>query len=88
MAHVRATATAKHRKLRSQIPRALDNCSYVFIRVDRHRSPLQCPFEGPYKVLQRSSKFFKVDLGTRTENISIDRLKPAFLDEDITERTL
>jgi hypothetical protein len=31
-------------------------------------------------VIHKADKFFKVDLGRRTDNISIDRLKPAFMD--------
>ena len=83
MAKVKATQTAKHRELQPQVPRSLNTCSHVFIRVDRHHSPLQCPYEGPFKVLERNQKYFRIDLGTRIDNISIDRLKPAFLDEDI-----
>ena len=52
----------------------------VFIRRDSHRPPLTPPYEGPYKVLQRGTKSFQIDVGGREEAISVDRLKPAFVD--------
>lgn len=47
---------------------------------DCHRAPLDCPYSGPYRVVARSDKFFTLDLNTRVDTVSIDRLKPAFLE--------
>lgn len=61
-------------------------CSHVFIRTDAVKKPLQSPYEGPYRVLQRTEKVYTVQLPERQANISIDRLKPAFiLTEDIQD---
>ena len=38
--------------------------------------------DGPFRVLERSAKYFSLDLGGRQDTVSIDRLKPAFLDTD------
>ena len=62
------------------MPCDLQSATHVFVRHDAHRSPLQRPYDGPFRVLHRSAKFFKVDLGSRTDNISIDRLKAAFIE--------
>jgi len=62
------------------IPHDLKTCQYVFIRVDKHRMPLQAPYIGPYRVVSRKQKTFKIDVGGRTDVISIDRLKPAHVD--------
>ena len=45
------------------------------------RVPLQSPYQGPFKVTGRQGKFYKLDLGTRHDSVSIDRLKPASLEE-------
>ena len=68
----------------AHVPQALHTCTHVFIRRDAVRTPLQPPYDGPFKVISRSTKSFKVDLGTRTDTVSIDRLKPAHLDKDTT----
>ena len=44
------------------------------------QSPLTPPYEGPYKVLVHGDKSFVLDYGTRQDSVSIDRLKPAFVD--------
>ena len=51
------------------------------MRVDSRRSPLQKPYDGPYKVLEKSDKFFSILKNGKSSNVSIDRLKPAFLTE-------
>ena len=52
-----------------------------FERAGAHSGPLQSPYQRPFKVIDRQSKFHKLDLGTRQDTVSIDRLKPAFLEE-------
>ncbi|CAB0013451.1 unnamed protein product [Nesidiocoris tenuis] len=58
---------------------SLETASHVFVRVDSVKKPLQSPFDGPFRVLKRNSKFFTLDINGRTDTVSIDRLKPAFL---------
>ena len=53
----------------------------MFVRVGVHRGPLQSPYQGPFKVIDRQAKFYKLDLGTPQDSVSIDRLKPAFFEE-------
>ena len=45
----------------------------------------QAPYKGPYRVLERRSKYFKLDLGSREDVVSVDRLKLAFLDEPVPD---
>ena len=52
------------------------------MRRDAHRSPLQCPYEGPFKVITAGEKSFTIDRGGKIENISVNRLKPAHVDLD------
>ena len=63
------------------IPPLLSSAQYVFLRCDAVRRPLQPPYTGPHKVLRRSSKTFVIDVSGREETVSIDRLKPAYVEE-------
>ena len=62
------------------LPKDLDTCSHVFIRRDAVRRPLQCPYDGPYLVVERHVKYFKVNVNGRIDTVSVDRLKPAFVE--------
>ena len=68
------------RKRTAHVPTDLQTCTHVFVRRDAVRKLLQPPNDGPFKVLSRTPKHSKIDLGTRTDSISIDRLKCAHLD--------
>lgn len=61
------------------VPQDLKTCTHVFVRIDAVQKPLKPPYEGPYRVLNRSDKCFTVQLPGRVTTLSIDRLKPAFL---------
>lgn len=50
-----------------------------FIRNDAVKKPLTPTYDGPYSVLSRNNKVFKVQLPNRQVNISIERLKPAYI---------
>ena len=82
--YMRALPPAKTRIQHRQvlIPSELSTCTHVFIRVDSVRKPLQQPYEGPFRVISRHDKTFKVDRHGRVDTISIDRLKPAYVDDD------
>ncbi|VDP25377.1 unnamed protein product [Schistosoma curassoni] len=69
----------QHRQV--ALPRELSTCSHVFIRVDSVRKPLEQPCEGPFHVIARHEKTFKVDRHGRVEIVSVDRLKPAHVDD-------
>jgi hypothetical protein len=69
--------TSSHGSTKSYIPPALKSTTFVFIRRDAVHKPLQPLYDGPYKVLQHGEKFFRIQLGSREETVSIDRLKPA-----------
>ena len=49
---------------RNYVPCELSTATHVFVRVDAHRRPLQAPYQGPFKVVERHEKFYKLDLGT------------------------
>ncbi|XP_064470147.1 uncharacterized protein LOC135384895 [Ornithodoros turicata] len=53
--------------------------THVFIQNDATRAPLQLPYQGPFRVLQRTDRHFTVDIDGSHDTVSIERLKPAFL---------
>ena len=64
----------------SHLPNDLNNCTHVFVRHDAVRKPLQPPYDGPFKVLACSTKFFTVLIKGKPQTISLDRLKVAHMD--------
>ena len=54
------------------------------MREDTSVPPLAPLYCGPYLVLEQQNKFFRLQLGDRTDVVSVDRLKPAFTDELIS----
>src|ERR1044072_1142646 len=64
----------------SYMPKELQTCTHVFVRTDRIRKSLEAPYSGPYEVLQRMDRCFKIKLRDgRTDVVSIGILKPAIM---------
>ncbi|XP_037787703.1 uncharacterized protein LOC119583305 [Penaeus monodon] len=56
---------------------------YVSLRTRAHTPPLTPPYSGPYEVIERKEKAFLLQIKGVNDWISIDRLKPVYLqDED------
>ena len=60
----------------------LSTATHIFIRHDAVRKPLQPPYDGPYPVIKRMDKYFTIDINGRHDTVSVDLLKPAYLDID------
>lgn len=60
------------------IPGDLSTCTHVYVRRDAHRRPLRPVYDGPYTVVSRADKYFKVVVNGRHDSVSIDRVKPAY----------
>ncbi|GBM51637.1 hypothetical protein AVEN_43268-1 [Araneus ventricosus] len=66
----------------------LENCSHVFQRIDRVKKQLEYPYEGPFPVIERQDKYFTINIKGKNVNVSLDRLKPAYiLAEDNSKAT-
>jgi hypothetical protein len=70
-------------QLPSTPPEQLMSAEYVLVRHDGAKSPLDCPFDRPYKVLQRSARFFRLQIGSTQQVVSKSHLKPVISSEDV-----
>ena len=61
------------------IPDELRNSTHVWVRVDRVRRPLEAPYTGPFEVIEKFDKTFKLKFPSGPNMVSIERLKPAVL---------
>lgn len=56
----------------------LDDCRNVFVREESVTKGLKSVYKGPYEVLERNMKYFTIKIGNKNENVSLDRIKPAY----------
>ena len=82
MSRLTATPPRHPSKSPSRVPTNLSSCTHVFIRQNTVRRSLQQPYNGPFPITQRQSKYFIIQVNGKPQSISIDCLKPAFLLDD------
>ena len=80
MRRVRPTAPRSPSSTGVFVPRAVQDCEHVFVRRDASRPPLTPPYDGPFRVLRRSDKTVTVSRNGKDDTVSLDRVKPAFVD--------
>ena len=68
-------------KRATYVPAELKTATHVFVRRDCHRFPLDAPYDGPFPVVSRTEKTVTITRRQKNEVVTIDRCKPAFLDE-------
>lgn len=74
--------------IKGKMDPALQTCTHAYIRVDSVQRPLTRPYEGPYRVVKRGAKTFKLLKGSKVEVVSIDRIKSAtMLPETVEDST-
>ncbi|GBN35002.1 hypothetical protein AVEN_183821-1 [Araneus ventricosus] len=81
---LRPVPTSHHSSSTFFVHPDLRTSSHVFVRCDTVRKQLEQPYQGPFKVVSRNDKFFKMSINKRQSTISIDRLKPAYVLPDIS----
>ena len=69
----------RQRETQTFVPKDLHCCCYVWLRVDRVKKALEAPYQGPYRVLNRSPDVFTIEVRGQSETVAIERLKPAVL---------
>ncbi|XP_026481486.1 uncharacterized protein LOC113388301 [Ctenocephalides felis] len=79
MRAIKPTATAHHNKANMFVLKDMNTCTHVFVRADNIRKPLEPPYSGPYKIIERISyKVYNIFMDGTNKSISVDRLKPAY----------
>ena len=88
MRQLKAPPVREHPPRNSYTHKDLYLCTHMFVHNDSVRRPLQAPYDGPYRVLERADKFLTLDLGGRKDTVSLDHLKPAYLEvtPEVTEQ--
>lgn len=61
----------------------LANCTHIFVRRDCIRKTFQPVYEGPYRVIHRDNKTITIERFGKTETVSIDRTKPAYVLDNV-----
>lgn len=79
MSNIRPNSTARHGKQKVFVHGDLQTTTHVFVRNDSIRRSLSHPYDGPFEIIERTPKYFKLKFANRESNVSIDRLKPAYL---------
>lgn len=89
MRGIRPTPTAHYTEPRIFVLKDLDTCSYVWLRSDHTKAPLEPPYQGLYKVAKRlTDRLYTIVVDGQEKNVSIDRLKPHYYnktDDDLNE---
>ncbi|CAB3388540.1 Hypothetical predicted protein [Cloeon dipterum] len=80
MAALRPAPIARHGQPSVFVFKDLQQCTHVYLRTDAVRRSLQPPYTGPHQVLSRADKTFRILVGTKCVTVSVDRLKPAYVD--------
>lgn len=81
MRKLRASPTAHHIRKKHFANKFLYTCTHVFICINTMKRTLDCPYEGPYQILERiMDHIYKIDVQGQATNISTERLKLAFFE--------
>ena len=85
MAKMAYSPSGENKSIKTYVSKALEKCKQVFVRDTARSHSLQPPYRDPFKVTKKCNKFFSVLIKDEEQNISIDRLKPATLEDAYLE---
>ena len=72
--------TSAHRSPSVHVPGDLDTCTHVFVRRGGVQPTLTTPYDGPFRVISRSTEGFKIDFpGHPSDLVALSRLRPAIM---------
>ncbi|GFY29403.1 retrovirus-related Pol polyprotein from transposon 412 [Trichonephila clavipes] len=85
MNHLKPLSTSTHGFSKNFVHPKLDDCSHVFLRVDKVSPSLSQPYTGPHEVLSRNDKHITININGKKSCVSLDRVKPAFVFKDLPD---
>ncbi len=59
----------------AEVPAQLLSCKYMYVRGEGARPLLVAKYDGPFLVVAKAAKYFKIQRGTRVESVTVDRLE-------------
>ncbi|XP_076660781.1 uncharacterized protein LOC143364203 [Halictus rubicundus] len=78
MRAVKPVPVAHKRSVKAFVYKDLGSCSHVFMLVKSVRRPLERPYTGPHRVLQRiSEQVYSIEVNGLPRSVSVELLKPA-----------
>ncbi|KFD54704.1 hypothetical protein M513_04404 [Trichuris suis] len=77
---VRPTPTRVSKTTKWFIRSHLETCTHVFLRNDAVRPPLTPTYDGPFLVTRRTAETITLLFHDKLKTVSLDRVKPAFID--------
>lgn len=80
---LRPIPASRHARPSTFVFKDLATSTHVLLRDDTVRRPLQPPYTGPYRILRRRDKTLTLEMNGREATVSIDRVKPAYLDSEL-----
>lgn len=90
MNSLRPQPASRHCNRGTFVFKDLPSATHVYVRDDSVKGPLQPAYSGPYKVLQRGDKVYKLCIKGKEQTITVERLKPAYQltsDVELPERS-
>lgn len=77
----------RHGQITPFIFQNMKTASHAFIRRELLGGALQPPYEGPYEIIKRGGKVITLRRNGKDINVSIDRVKPAYILEEENSET-
>lgn len=82
VAKIRPVRASRHGTPPYFVHHDLEHCQQVMLRTEGVKLPLQAPYSGPYKVLQRHTQTIEIMVNGKPTTISLNRVKPAYVFPD------
>jgi cleavage and polyadenylation specificity factor subunit 1 len=79
MKNIKTSNGSRHCSPSVYVEKSLASATHVYVRKDAVRASLEKPYEGPFEVVEKHDKYFKIKRKNKQENVSVDRIKAAYI---------